>query len=191
MNILAVIPAKGSSNRLPNKNTHIFLGKPMLLWAADECKKSKKINRIVVSTECSNVKKICETNSLEVVDRHPNLSKDDVPKMDVIRDAVKTLSISGYSPDIVISLQPNSPEVKAKDLDDAIDFFNENNLHEVISINPDMIQNACFRIMSFEATFRDGLSVYMGVFKTNYIDIHSKPDVYEAEKRVKNILEKT
>jgi len=191
MNILAVIPAKGTSDRLPSKNIYNFLGKPMLLWAAGECKKSTKINRIVVSTECPKVKQICQKNDLEVIDRPRKLSEPHISKMDVIQHAVKQIIGSGYEPDIIISLQPNSPEVRAKDLDDAIDFFNENNLHEVISINPDMIQNACFRIMSPEATFRNGLSVYMGVFKTNYIDIHSKSDIHEAEKRVKNIIEKT
>ena len=90
-------------------------------------------------------------------------SEGEVDKMDVIEYATKKIIEGGYNPDIVVSLQPNSPEFKGVDLDNAIDFFlkelyDDHPVCEVMSINPDMLQNACFRIITtktvFQKTFR-------------------------------------
>jgi len=88
-----------------------------------------------------------------------------------------------------VSLQPNSPEFKAADLDKAISFFLENLYHkhsvaEVISINPDMLQNACFRIMTTKTVFQTTLSTHVGVYMTDYHDIHTKEDVKMVEERI-------
>ena len=53
MNIFNIIPAKGNSNRLKNKNIYELNGKPLLQWTLEAAKKSKYLDRIFVSTESS------------------------------------------------------------------------------------------------------------------------------------------
>ena len=189
LKVLVVIPARGGSKRLKRKNIYPVLGKPMLLWATEECKKSEYISRYVVSTEDEEIKKICIENNVEVVDRPRKLAADKAEKMDVVAHATAELLSIGYEPDIVVSLQPNSPEFKAVDLDKAISFFleklyHEHNVAEVISINPDMLQNACFRIMTTKTVFQTTLSTHVGVYMTDYHDIHTKEDVKMVEERI-------
>ena len=49
---VVVIPAKKKSRRLKNKNILPIKGKPMFLYVADEIKKSKKIDEIIISSDC-------------------------------------------------------------------------------------------------------------------------------------------
>lgn len=189
LKVLVVIPARGGSKRLERKNIYPVLGKPMLLWVTEECEKSKYVSRYVVSTEDEEIKNLCIKNSIEVIERPLKLAADKVEKMDVISHATAEVLSNGYEPNIVVSLQPNSPEFKAADLDKAIEFFLEklypsHSVAEVISINPDMLQNACFRIMTTKTVFQTTLSTHVGVFMTDYHDIHTKEDVKIVEERI-------
>ena len=191
MKIITIIPARGGSKRLPRKALYPVLDIPMIKRVFDEAKQSKYINKIVVSTEDKEIKELCIENNVEVQDRPIELSRDDVEKMDVIEYATKRIIEGGYNPDIVVSLQPNSPEFKGVDLDNAIDFFlkelyDDHPVCEVMSINPDMLQNACFRIMTTKTVFQKTLSTHVGVYMTDYIDVHNIEDVGKVEGRLLN-----
>ncbi len=191
MNIVAIIPARGGSKRLPRKALYPVDGVPMIKLVFDEIKKSNHINKIIVSTEDKEINEFCVNNGVPVQKRPEELSKDNIEKMDVIKHATKKLMDDGYNPDIVVSLQSNSPEFKAVDLDNAVDFFlkelyDKYPICEVISINPDMLQNACFRIMTTKTVFQKTLSIHVGVCMTDYIDVHNIEDVREVEKRLMN-----
>ena len=191
MKIVTIIPARGGSKRLPRKALYPVNGVPMIKKVLDETKKSKYVNRIVVSTEDNEIKDLCVQNKIEVQDRPLELSDDHTEKMDVIEYAVKKLIDDGYEPDIVISLQSNSPEFKGTDLDKGIEFFleelyNDHPICEVMSINPDMLQNGCFRIMTTKTVFQKTLSIHVGVYMTDYIDVHNIEDVRKVEGRLLN-----
>ena len=92
-------------------------------------------------------------------------------------------------PKNVISYQANSPETKLKDLDSAIDFFNNKlfpnfPVKELISVGKDNIQNAAFRIMTYRAAFQKTLSTKIGIFFTDSIDIHTIKDYQKIKKRL-------
>ncbi len=191
MKIVTIIPARGGSKRLPRKALYPVNGVPMIKKVLDETKKSKYVNRIVVSTEDNEIKDLCVQNKIEVQDRPLELSDDHTEKMDVIEYTVKKLIDNGYEPDIVISLQSNSPEFKGTDLDKGIEFFleelyNDHPICEVMSINPDMLQNGCFRIMTTKTVFQKTLSIHVGVYMTDYIDVHNIEDVGKVEGRLLN-----
>ena len=55
MEILAVIPARGGSKGIPNKNIRVFAGKPLIVHTIRQAKLSKRISRVIVSTESERV----------------------------------------------------------------------------------------------------------------------------------------
>ena len=63
-------------------------------------------------------------------------------------------------------------------------------IKEVISINKNNIQNACFRILTFKAVFQKTLSTKMGVFFTNYSDIHTHKDFLKSKKNIEKKMKK-
>ena len=189
--VLVVIPARGGSKRLPRKNILPVLGVPMVVRAAKEAARSRHVTRVVVSSEDPEILEVCRSHGVETVVRPPALAVDDAPKQAVIEDTVVQLGQrEDYRPDLVVSLQPNSPEFSADDLDPAIDFFTDkvyphSPIKEVWSIGPDNIQNGCFRIMTYKTVFQRTLSTYVGIYFTDYVDVHHAEELAEAERRLR------
>ena len=104
-------------------------------------------------------------------------------------NALDQLKKKKIIPNIVISLQANSPELKKVHLEKALKFFIKK-LHpnapvkELITINSKNIQDAAFRIMTYKAAFQRTLSTKLGVFRTNLTDIHTKQDYLFIKKKI-------
>ncbi|MAH42847.1 hypothetical protein CL614_03940 [archaeon] len=177
MKVIAIIPAKGNSRRLSQKNIFPFNGKPMLYWAIKACKESKYNIEPWVSTEDNKVKEIALEYGAKIHDRDPRLSEPHVFKQEVIRSATRYIIENHYKPDIVISLQPNSPQIKFSHLDAGIDCLIKNKKNEIFSIGKDLMQNAAFRIMKTDYVFQRDLSTYCGVVICDIIDVHTKEDL--------------
>jgi CMP-N-acetylneuraminic acid synthetase len=175
-----VIPARGGSKRLPRKNIMPVWGQPMLYWAIRACKMSKYIDECYVSTEDQEIADLARRYEALVIERPAELANDIIFKQDVIVHAVQYLKTK---PQIVVSLQPNSPEICAKDLDEAIEKFVETDRNEIFSVNEELIQNAAFRIMKYDYVFQKSISTRSGVFVTPYLDVHTATDIEILEKR--------
>ena len=178
--IVAIIPARGDSKRLGRKNIYKIWGKPMLYWAIKACKDSKHNIEPWVSTEDPEIKKIALKLGAKIHDRDPKLSEDHIYKQVVIRSAAKHIKKS-IKPDIWISLQANSPQIKAEHLDSAIDSFIEHNrqrpLDELFSVDKNLMQNAAFRIFKGDYVFQEDLSTNCGVYICELNDVHTIEDV--------------
>lgn len=75
MNI-CIIPARGGSKRIPNKNIRDFCGKPMIAYSIDAAKKSGVFDRILVSTDSAEIASVAEEQGAEVRMRSAELSDD-------------------------------------------------------------------------------------------------------------------
>lgn len=184
------MPVKFQSKRLRNKNILPIKNFPMFVYVAKKFKKVKKFSKIFVSTESKKIKDICINYGIDYIHRPKYLSNSQVEKQAVIVHAVKNLKVIKKN-DIIISLQPNSPEVKISDIKKALNFFN-NKLYknalikELICINKNNIQNPSFRILTYNAVFQKTLSTKIGVYFADYTDIHSYKDYI----KIKNKIEK-
>jgi CMP-N-acetylneuraminic acid synthetase len=187
--IVIVIPAKKKSRRLKNKNILPIQGIPMFLYVANEISKSKYIDEIIISSDCNKIKKITLQNDYVFVKRPRKLTLESAEKQDVVVHAIRKVYKRTKKPDIVISLQPNSPELRYKDLEKALIFFNKKlypgaKKKELISINKNKIQNAAFRIMTYNTVFQKTLSTKIGVYVRDLIDIHTYKEYLDAKKKI-------
>jgi len=118
--ILAVIPARGGSKGVPRKNIRPLAGKPLIAWTIEEAKKSKYIDRLVLSSEDTEIIKIAQSYECEVPFVRPiELAQDDTPGIDPVLHALEQLP--GY--DIVVLLQPTSPLRTVRDIDAGLEFL--------------------------------------------------------------------
>ena len=130
--VLAVIPARGGSKGLPRKNIKDLAGKPLIAWSIDAAKKSKYIDRCIVSTDDKSVAETSKQHgSIVPFMRPPELATDDANSNDVILHALEML---GDPYDIVMLLQPTSPLRKSEDIDHALEFVQGNNVPTVVSV---------------------------------------------------------
>ena len=181
--ITVIIPARGGSKRLNRKNIYPILGKPMIYWAIKAAKESRLITNVWVSTEDDEIAKIASKYGARIHKRDPSLSKDHVYKMEAIRSAVLHIESNNKKSNIYISLQANSPEITANILDSAIVKFIENDRNELISVAPNLMQNAAFRIMKQGYVFQKDLSTKCGVYICDLHDVHTLEDVKFIEQR--------
>lgn len=181
-NIVAIIPARGGSKRLKNKNIIKINGKPMLQWVIDAAKNSSFIKDIYLSSDSSNIINIARKNKIKVFKRGRDLSDDKTPKINVIRDVCRKLKTK---PSLIVILQPNSPNMTGYEIDNAIFHLLNNNLSEVMSVDMKNISNGAIRVIKTKMVFYNGLSVYNGFINTDIADIHYKKDIKKLLKRWK------
>ena len=104
---LIIIPARKGSKRIKNKNLVKVLNNPLIKWTINYAKKIKKKNfDLVVSSDCSKVKKICKKEKVFFLDRPKRISNDRTSIHEVILHAIKNLK-QNY--EYIILLQPTSP----------------------------------------------------------------------------------
>ncbi|MBT4430753.1 MAG: acylneuraminate cytidylyltransferase family protein [Nitrospinaceae bacterium] len=108
MKVLAVIPARGGSKSIPLKNIKMLGGKPLLGYTIDEAKKSKYIDRLVVSTDHSKISELARSQDVEVITRPRHLATDKASTESALIHVLDTLN-NGYRPDYVVTLEPTSP----------------------------------------------------------------------------------
>ncbi len=123
---LAIIPARGGSKRLSRKNILPLLGKPLIGWTIEQAKKSKYLDRIIVSTENEEISEVSKSFGAEVLKRPEDLAQDDTPTSDVIIHVIEALKKEGFKYDFIVLLEPTSPLRKDDDIDNAIEIISNN-----------------------------------------------------------------
>lgn len=116
--ILAVIPARGGSKGIPRKNIIDVAGKPLIAWTIEAAKKSKYIDRLVLSSDDDEIIRIATQWGCDVPFKRPDeFAKDNTPGVDPVLHAI--LMLPGF--DYVILLQPTSPLRTIEDIDGCIE----------------------------------------------------------------------
>jgi CMP-N,N'-diacetyllegionaminic acid synthase len=129
--LIAIIPARGGSKRLPNKNILQLTGKPLIAWTVEAALSSDYIDKVIVSTDSQKISQIAQNYGADSPFlRPPNLSTDTASTLDVVYHAL-TYFNNDY--DYVMVLQPTSPLRTSNDIDNAIRLFSSD-IKSVISV---------------------------------------------------------
>ena len=133
--ILGIIPARGGSKGIPGKNIRNLAGHPLLEYAVNAANASKIIDRLILSTDSEEIAAVGRRLGIEVPFIRPGeLAKDDTPMVPVLEHAVASLEESGWSPDIVVLLQPTSPLRKGQHIVDAVEMLHISKCDSVASV---------------------------------------------------------
>jgi CMP-N-acetylneuraminic acid synthetase len=133
--IVGIILARSKSKRLPNKNELNLNGKPLFYWTLKAAKKSKYLDKIIVSTDSKKIiSYIKEESYTQIIIRPKNLRGDNVTSGKVILDIISKKKLLN---NIIVVLQPTSPLRKSNDIDNA--------LKKMIDKKENFIVSACFK----------------------------------------------
>lgn len=120
MKRIAIIPARGGSKRIKNKNIKNFNGKPMISHILNSCKESNLFEKIHVSTDSKTIKNIVEKDGLKIDFMRPKSLADDftplMPVYQYVLDKYKELNLDFAE---VWVLMPCSPLIESSDLIEA------------------------------------------------------------------------
>lgn len=132
--LLAVIPARGGSKRVPGKNVRLLHGKPAIQYSIDAALQSGLFERIIVSTDDSKIAELAISLGAEAPFlRSPELADDYTPASTVTLDAIARVDADSHFR-AVCQLMPNCPLRNAQDILDSYEQFSASGAVTQISI---------------------------------------------------------
>lgn len=137
--MIAIIPARGGSKGLPGKNIRKLNGKPLIAYAIDCARKARHIDRVIVSTDDSEIADVARQYGAEIPFLRPDyLASDTAQAVDNYIYTVDRLSREETLPiDEFAVLLPTTPLRLSEDVDNAIELFRERQADSVISYTPE------------------------------------------------------
>ncbi|SDH42466.1 CMP-N-acetylneuraminic acid synthetase [Flavobacterium omnivorum] len=132
MKTIAIIPARGNSKRLPNKNLLLLGGIPLLVHSILFAQRSPSIiDEIYVTTDNAAIKKIALQYGARVIDRPAAISGDFEPTVTAIQHALDSIAEAVES---VVVLQPTNPLRPEKLLKEAFEMFRMNDAESLFTV---------------------------------------------------------
>jgi len=146
--ILAIIPARGGSKGLPGKNIKEIAGKPLIAWSIEQGKKSKYIDKLIVSTDDKEIANISKKYGADVPFIRPaELASDKSKTIDTILHAINYFESRENFFDIIVLLEPTSPLRDTEDIDEAIEkLITEKEAESIVGISKVEISHPAFLV---------------------------------------------
>jgi CMP-N-acetylneuraminic acid synthetase len=133
--LLAIIPARSNSKRLPRKNILDLEGKPLIAWTIESALKSKYIDRVIVSTNDDEIAYISKKYGADVPFMRPEkLASDEAKSVDVVLELLDRLKEDNEFYDYIVLLQPTSPLRSNQDINTSVELLKDKKCEAVISV---------------------------------------------------------
>ncbi len=136
--ILAIIPARGDSKRIPNKNIKLFNGKPLIYYTIKQAQESKLFDRIMVDTDSEEIAKLSIKLGSEAPFLRPKeLAHDKARVVDAVIHLLNRLKQEqDYKPTHITLLQTTSPFRELQDIHDCWNLMKKTNATTVLTVAP-------------------------------------------------------
>ncbi len=136
--VLAIIPARGGSKRIPNKNIRDFCGKPLIAYAIEQAKAHPRVGRVIVDTDSPEIAKVAKKYGAEVPFLRPEgLATDTAQATDAVISLLGRLKKEeNYEPEHVLILQATSPLREARDIDACFALVEKSDATTVLTVAP-------------------------------------------------------
>lgn len=137
MNSLAIIPARGGSKGIPQKNVRLLAGKPLIAHTIECARQSKSISRIIVSTDDPEIAAVSEQYGAEVIWRPAEISGDIASSEIALLHALEHLKATeNYYPDFIVFLQCTSPLTSPEDIDGTVQVLHDEGADSAFTATP-------------------------------------------------------
>ena len=136
MNVLGLIPARGGSKGIKGKNIKSLGGKPLIEYTFDAALESKRLSRIILSTDSAEIAEIGKRRGIGVPFIRPSdISSDESPARSYVQHCLDFLRDNeNYKPDVIVILQPTTPFRNASDIDLCVNLLLQCECDSVISV---------------------------------------------------------
>ncbi len=151
--VLAVIPARGGSKSVPQKNIKELSGKPLIVHTIETAQNVRSIDMLVVSTDSIEISNIVQKYGVMVIDRPPMLSTDEAPTEWALLHALDELDKNeGITFDFVLTLEPTSPLRSAQTINKCIEVLKKGDVDSALGVvettsNYGRIQNGLYEYL--------------------------------------------
>lgn len=135
MHTVAIIPARGGSKRIPNKNIKLFAGKPIIAYSIEAAKESRLFDRIIVSTDSEEIISVASCYGAEAPFVRPkDLADDHTPTAPVLEHALVSLRGTGYEVEYFCCIYATAPFVRTGYIREGYDMIRKSRIGSVFSV---------------------------------------------------------
>lgn len=131
--VVTIIPARGGSKGIIDKNIIDFCGKPLLVWSIERAVNATRNDDVYVSTDDNRIAQVAAQFGAKVIRRPDELATDTARSEDAVIHAIKEIEKEGPIKAVVF-LQATSPIRRENDIDNAIEKFKADNLDSLFSV---------------------------------------------------------
>lgn len=156
--IIAIIPARGGSKGVPGKNIKKLGGYPLIAYSIVACRLAKKIDRVIVSTDSTEIAEIAKSFGAEVPFMRPaELAQDNSNDLEFIEHAINWFENNeGIIPEYLVHIRPTTPLREPELLDSAILKIIENpDATSLRSVHE--IRESPYKLLGINNDFLEGL----------------------------------
>lgn len=131
--VIAIVPIKHNSTRVPRKNFRKMVNKPLFHWVLQTLSNIKEISQIIVNTDSAEIKNELKIHfpNITIYDRPEELHGDSVSTNDLLLDTIKSLDLKA---DLYLQTHVTNPLLKEDTIIKAINVFTENQEKEYDSV---------------------------------------------------------
>ena len=152
--VLTIIPARAGSKGVKNKNIKPLDGKPLILYTIEEAKKSDQIDKIVVSTDSTEIADLSKIHGVEVPFIRPKkLSTDSSLTYDVVKHCIEYYKSNGEHFDIILLLQPTTPFRTVETINKSVKILKNKSVYTSVVSVVDVEGNHPFRMKEIKDNF--------------------------------------
>ena len=109
-NYLFIIPASKGSKGIPNKNTKLLNGKPLINYTLDYASKvSTGLDKVCITTDDNKVRELAKKYDFDIIKRPSKLATDIASMNDVVKHVIERYNQQNIFFEAIIILQPTSP----------------------------------------------------------------------------------
>nr|WP_305794532.1 acylneuraminate cytidylyltransferase family protein [Halomarina rubra] len=119
--VVAVVPARGGSVTIPDKNLRRLGDKPLVAWPIDVAHATPEVDRVVVSTDDPSIAAVAREYDADVVERPAELASDDALVVDALRHLVGVFHEEGETARYLVVLEPTCPLRTSGDVSRCLD----------------------------------------------------------------------
>lgn len=133
--ILAIIPARAGSKRLPKKNSRILIDKPLIQWTIEAALSCNLLDNVMVTTDDPFIADLSKKLGAETPFLRPDvLSQDRSTTFDVVEHTIEYYKTIGDLYDYILLLQPTSPLRNTSHIRESIELLNEKSADAIVSV---------------------------------------------------------
>ena len=132
MTSVALIPLRGGSKGIKDKNIKVLFGKPLCAWVLEAASMAKYVDSVYVSTDSDKIADVVRSLGLgvKIVDRPPELATDTASTESVVTHFMQEIPF-----DNLLTIQATSPLLQPQEIDTAFSEFSSNQFDSMISVN--------------------------------------------------------
>lgn len=123
--VAALVPARGGSTSVPNKNLQKLGDRPLVAWPIRTAMSTPEVDKVYTTTDNEEIATVSREYGASVIDRPPEIATDDALVIDAVEHAIRSLNKTNRRPNRMVLLEPTCPFRAVEDVRSCLNLLDD------------------------------------------------------------------